>query len=1298
MQTHLYFFYSVFLLFLSSLYSAQEKNIFNAKISLHCTYHDEIIELAGLLNNQNSINKIIQLLEPATISKKTSPEPSIYRYPYDINYSDTNATWDTIVASTNFFQQGIKDMAWFPDGNKLIIVGEPKGGTGSLGIVGRIYSFSENGSALYNDGKYTITWGGLNSTALTVSAVAIHPLKNYFIIGGVRTPEGTTHRLVYLDETISSTIIVQDFDHGSTVRSIAWSPNGNYVAVAGEVSNNINLRIYRFDTTQLTELTRCQYTWHTTNSLCSVQWHPSGNYIAIAGGISSSTHLIKVLSFDHESLAELIGARTTNNMAAGFIPDIAWTTDGTRLATAHYSTVATGPRIYSFNNNLTLSLYSSGGTTANEIYSCDISPDGAYISAGRSAQIDTYSYYDSAGTLVNILNFAFATSPIRKIRWNHDGNFLAFGADNGDLKVLKLNENNITLAKRIKKELLAMYQPGLHMYNTTQNILQPLAIANSNAFVSYAAQTPITYTRTGTQTFGDSTNMRCMDWSPDGNYLAFGGDVIPQVYIYARNGNLLDIVQQLTFGVANIAVDSIRFSPNGKYIAIGNNGNSNTKIFSFNGEYAKEVASTTTGPTHIEWFPDSSTLLLNGQVFSFTGTALFALDPTFRRSASLDSTGQYFAYITLPNTLVVARYTQNTVTTVTSTPVSDLPELDRLSWNNPSMIATWNAEPNTGIAVYQFDGSSLSLVGTTPISTIHINVDNAVSFDTTGNRFIVQRVLDGANILEFATNAPTGPLVQIGSISNSASTIYALRYSPDNNYIAAAGTNGRRYTMLFTRDTTPPLMSLASTYTVIKGTSDNITAYQELIIDNSYSSIALSSLAIDNSNVLVTKDPLIKANSNTVAGLLLATSRAISNFVIQNSQASITTNNLIIANSYANIYLSNLIQANSDVLVTYQPLIINNSNATAGLLVATSDAVSGLLVATSNAAAGLLVATSNATAGLLVTTSYAATSLTEKLIPLDTIDTGPAHIHFNAPLITMSYNVLLSTDHQLFVHTSGVVNGNGHSITFAKGEGTFFTIDSAITTTFQNVIFKDYNDSSVSIGAGASLIFGQNCHVELGEPQTLSRTWSFAGQSLLDAHNNSITVGTGAHFLSSLVNSSFTIANASLLNVRDNNIRAADDNAALIFNNAQLNLSSDFTYSIGSMLINNDVTVRGTSIFNYSTIMGLTIASQSKLTIDQGTSFNYAPAGNFRNLLSLTDSSATLFFNNASLLATATGPRLTKGTLLIDGIMNIQSSAVSNAQAIILGDETPTDDLILTFLPNATINLLSGFLNYANAQ
>ena len=114
--------------------------------------------------------------------------------------------------------------------------------------------------------------------------------------------------------------------------------------------------------------------------------------------------------------------------------------------------------------------------------------------------------------------------------------------------------------------------------------------------------------------------------------------------------------------------------------------------------------------------------------------------------------------------------------------------------------------------------------------------------------------------------------------------------------------------------------------------------------------------------------------------------------------------------------------------------------------------------------------------------------------------------------------------------------------------------------------------------------------------------------------------------------------------------------------------------------------------------MGSTIDSASKLIIDQGISFNYAPATNFRNLLVMTDSSSVLQMTNATLISTATGVQLTKGTLFVDGNMTIQSAAASSAEAVIFGDGTPADDLLVRLLPGAGIQVTSGFLNYQNAN
>ncbi|PCI73221.1 hypothetical protein COB28_04770, partial [Candidatus Dependentiae bacterium] len=333
-----------------------------------------------------------------------------------------------------------------------------------------------------------------------------------------------------------------------------------------------------------------------------------------------------------------------------------------------------------------------------------------------------------------------------------------------------------------------------------------------------------------------------------------------------------------------------------------------------------------------------------------------------------------------------------------------------------------------------------------------------------------------------------------------------------------------------------------------------------------------------------------------------------------------------------------------------------------------------------------------------VDTSNLAITNAEKLLGLDTIDHGPANIHFNSASITMTYNLNISSDHQLLIHASGIVSGNGHSIKFPSGSSTALTVDSGITTTLEDIILTNYNDNSVSLGAGASLIFGNNCRVELAESHELTRPWFFAGSSILDGHNMQLTLNQGDEYIAAREETMLTIANISLKNVGFNNLRCINDNASINFQNVSCRLNSDFTFSTGAINVQDDLKISGSTTFNFTTIKNLTVNSDSRLTIDDGTSFNYAPASDSRTLLTLTDSTAQFFFNNSTLVATATGPQLTKGTLIIDGDMNIQSSAGSLAEAIMFGDETPANDLIINLMPAAGIKILSGYLNYANAN
>jgi WD40 repeat protein len=1177
--------------------------------------------------------------------------------------------------------------------------------------VGRIFHFSTTGSQLdYGaTANYTITWGGANAT-LALNAVAVNPDGNHFVVGGVRTPAGVTHRLIYFDQNLTTTIIIADFDHGTTVSSLHWSPDGKYLALGGTsttaTTGTLTTRVYRFGNGTLTELPRCQYN-HGID-VNAVRWHPSGKYLALGGNPDSSGTKVKVLYFDQESLTLVRGAQQTLGATTGIVNDVDWSPNGQFLAAGGTTVGASQLFLMEFVSSVSLAIKSQVAPGA-EIKSLNYNPDGGFLGIGglTSATFQVRGYDVSDKTLTEITTLEYAHGmPVNAVQWADDGVFMALASTlTGviDLRVRQMTENQTSLAKRMKKALIGMYTPAKNMYEQAVNVIQPLVTANSSSVITYVKRTLSSYTETNTNG-ASGTDVLGFSWTPDSGYLAAGVvNSTEDICTYRKDGNVLNRLTNATIAAAG-STDVVAFSPDQQYLAAGSISAATTNVYAFNGYLLELAATTGSGSNNLVWFPDSSNILINGGIYAFTGTSLTVVDPTFRANADLDNSGKYIAYTTAPNTLNVAKILGATVTTVTTLPMSGLSTLDGLAWGNPSTIMVYKA---TGIvAACYFDGTSLTLIGT----GVTASAINAIDVDALGLYGAVGlNSAAASDVIEYSLTPITGPIISSGTISHGA-IVREVQYSPDLNYLAVGGSAPQVDLYLRNFVPAPLLLSSGNTYTVMMGTSQAmagllvvtsyaVSAWTQLVIDNSRAINSLSTLVRNNSNSMNNFGPLAVSNSNAVAGLLVDTSNAVNNFVIPNSQTLVSATALIINNSNAANNIASIINTTSNAMVTYQPLIVANSNAVNGLLVATSNAAAGLLVATSNAMAGLLVATSNALAGLEVANSNALVTAGQYMPWIDTIDHGLAHVHVTTASPTFTFNLYLSSDHQLQVHTSSDMNFSSNSINFAEGSGISLVLDPGVTVTLRSVVVRNYSDARVSLGANAALWFGTQCRIELSEEQSLSRTWSFAGtNSRIRGNNTVLNVGTGQNYIAIQPQSFTTISNVILQGVRDNNIQCLDDTSSIVFDNTKILLSSDFSFTTGSLNFSGDVTLRGTSIFNYTTHMGSTLNSATKLSIDQGMTFNYAPANNLRNLLVMTDSTSVLSCNNATLVSTATGIQLTKGTLFVDGVMKIQSAAASSAEAVIFGDGTPANDLLVRLMPGAGIQVTSGYLNYKNAN
>jgi hypothetical protein len=217
--------------------------------------------------------------------------------------------------------------------------------------------------------------------------------------------------------------------------------------------------------------------------------------------------------------------------------------------------------------------------------------------------------------------------------------------------------------------------------------------------------------------------------------------------------------------------------------------------------------------------------------------------------------------------------------------------------------------------------------------------------------------------------------------------------------------------------------------------------------------------------------------------------------------------------------------------------------------------------------------------------------------------------------------------------------------------------------------------SDLSLQNMSSLIFSGACEVE-GNNFTIDLT-----------NISSFTIAA---------NSSLLLKNVELVGISGLKI-SADSTSVLSLRNVKWVQNGDYVFANGAFNILDSVLLTGTSTFVYSSSRTSTIQANSVFNFDSGMTFSYAPPTNARNLLQMIDSSSQLYLLNTSLYSTTTGLQLTKGTLIIDGLTPVISSATSQVQGIMFGDgASAANNLTVKVLPESGLNLNSGFLIYNN--
>ncbi len=308
----------------------------------------------------------------------------------------------------------------------------------------------------------------------------------------------------------------------ATVRSLAWSPNNDYVAVG---LGGSSLAIYSFDGHVLTSVTSANL----DAAILSVSWHPTASYIAV-GRAAATEGEFRTFEFASDTLTEL-----TDN-AIDFAADVTsvnWHPSGDYIAIGDISGGVGTLGVYSFNTDTGIL-----NTTA----------------------------LDTVTTAEDIADDA--------VKWNAAGDFIAVGMDqntaNADVEVYEWDAVNSTLTLNASYAEASWWCEGLEWHPTSTGII--IAGGNNTAANSKVLlHDQSAGTLTNQNSFGVNVLTSDIAIAPNGSCVAlcYASGGLGNIQIFNFNPDTFATTALLFLTTGATTVYTAQWSPNGKYLAWG---------------------------------------------------------------------------------------------------------------------------------------------------------------------------------------------------------------------------------------------------------------------------------------------------------------------------------------------------------------------------------------------------------------------------------------------------------------------------------------------------------------------------------------------------------------------------------------------------------------------------------------------------------------------------------------------------------------------------------------------------------
>lgn len=275
------------------------------------------------------------------------------------------------------------------------------------------------------------------------------------------------------------------------------------------------------------------------------------------------------------------------------------------------------------------------------------------------------------------------------------------------------------------------------------------------------------------------------------------------------------------------------------------------------------------------------------------------------------------------------------------------------------------------------------------------------------------------------------------------------------------------------------------------------------------------------------------------------------------------------------------------------------------------------------------------------------------------------------------------------------------TLSIASSQSVFGSVNIVKWSNANNYIATgdDANNLSIygfnTINPTGDLVF-KNIYLMLHGDLLCTNTLRFQGDCTIDMTGHDILLQTNGHLVVDS-GSSLRFKDAYIYNIYDRKLRCLDSLATVSLQDVSIQLDGDWTFSLGSINVQQDVVISGTQRVIYQSAGTITVEKNSMLYCDQNLTFSYEPLNSSNSRMVFKDSSSQWYLDNASLYVSNAGLQLLKGTCIINGFCNVSNNASSSSFGLIFGSgSTIVDNMRLKILQGSELSALSGYIVYKN--